>query len=58
MLSWHKVKVVGYDPIHCLIDDDTEVINIGELIELSIEAEEIFLKGDNYGQQLPPEITE
>lgn len=60
MLSWHKVKVVGYDPIHCLIDDDTELINIGELIDLSIKAEEIFLEGDKdaMAPQSTLEITE
>ena len=60
MLSWHKVRVVGYDPIHCLIDDDTEVINIGELIDLSIEAEEILLEGDKdaMAPKSTPEIAE
>ena len=60
MLSWHKVRVVGYDPIHCLIDDDTEVINIGELIDLSIEAGEIFPEGDKdaMAPKSTPEITE
>ena len=60
MLSWHKVRVVGYDPIHCLIDDDTEVINIGELIDLSIEAGELFLEGDKdaMAPKSTPEITE
>ena len=60
MLSWHKVRVVGYDPIRCLIDDDTEVINIGELIDLSIEAEEILLEGDKdaMAPKSTPEITE
>ena len=60
MLSWHKVRVVGYDPIHCLVDDDTELINIGELIDLSLEAEEIFCKGekDAMAPQSTFEITE
>lgn len=60
MLSWHKVRVVGYDPIHCLIDDAAELINIGELIDLSIEAEEILLEGDKdaMAPQSTFEITE
>ena len=60
MLSWHKIRVVGYDPIHCLIDDDTELINIGKLIDLSLEAEEIFLEGDKdaMAPQSTFEITE